>query len=170
MGVLEKVAQYHSDWVELAKLFDADWADDIVQEMYLLLHKYNVTEEQCFTNSKVNRGYIFIILRNIYFQLHNIRKRIDKCELNDEVYKMVDDFNIEAEMEWFDFRNKAEKEVNSWDWYDKKLFTLYRDNKTSIRKLAAQTGISWVSIFHSLKKHKTKLKELLKEDYDNLKF
>jgi DNA-directed RNA polymerase specialized sigma24 family protein len=167
--VLEKVAKYHKDWVELAKLFDKDWADDIVQEMYLLLHKYNVTEEQCFTNGRVNRGYMFIIIRNIHFQLHNVRKRINKCELNDDVYKMVDDFDIEKEIEWFNFRNKAEEEVNSWDWYDKKLFTLYRDEKTSIRKLAAQTGISWVSIFHSLKKHKTKLKELLKEDYYNLK-
>jgi DNA-directed RNA polymerase specialized sigma24 family protein len=169
MGILEKVAKYHKDWVELASVFDKDMADDIVQEMYLLLHKYKVTEEQMFTNGRINRGYVFIIIRNIHFQLFNIRKRINKVELNDEVYKMVDDFDMEAELEWFEFRNKAEDEVNSWDWYDKKLFTLYRDNKTSIRKLAKETGISFVSIFHTLKANKKKLKELLQEDYDNLK-
>lgn len=169
MGILERVAKYHKDWVELASIFDKDMADDIVQEMYLLLHKYKVTEQQMFTNGKINRGYVFIIIRNIHFQLFNIRKRINKVELNDEVYKMADDFDMEAELEWFEFRNKAEQEVNNWDWYDKKLFTLYRDNKTSIRKLAKETGISFVSIFHTLKANKKKLKELLQEDYDKLK-
>ena len=169
MGILNEVAKYHKDWVELAAVFDKDFAEDIVQEMYLLLHKYNVSEEQMFTNGKVNRGYIFIIIRNIHFQLHNIRKRINKVELNDEIYNLEDDYDIQKELDWNEFRNKAEEEVNSWDWYEKKLFTLYRDNKTSIRKLAAETGISFVSIFHTLKGSKGKLRELLKEDYNNLK-
>jgi len=169
MEILERVAKYHKDWVELAEVFDKDFAEDIVQEMYLLLHKYKVTEQQMFTNDKPNRGYVFIIIRNIHFQLHNIRKRIDKCELNEEIYNLIDDYNEEQELEWDSFRIKAEDEVNSWEWYDKKLFTLYRDNKTSIRKLAKETGISFVSIFHTLKANKKRLKELLQEDYDNLK-
>jgi len=168
-NVLEKIAKYHKDWVELAEVFDKDYAEDIVQEMYLLMYKYKVKEEQLFTNYRPNRGYCFIIIRNIYFQLHNIKKRINKCELNEEVYKMIDDFDLEKELDWNEFRTKAEDEVNSWDWYDKKLFTLYRDNKTSIRKLAKETGISFVSIFHTLKANKKRLKELLQEDYDNLK-
>lgn len=168
-SILERIAKYHNDWVELAEVFDKDFAEDVVQEMYLLLHKYNVTEQQLFTNERPNRGYVFIIIRNIHFQLHNIKKRINKCELNDEVYNLVDDFDLERELGWDTFRNKAEDEVNSWEWYDKKLFTLYRDNKTSIRKLAKETGISFVSIFHTLKANKQKLKRLLQEDYDNLK-
>lgn len=168
-NILERIAAYHNDWVELAEVFDKDWAEDLVQEFYLLLHKYNVSEKQLFTNGKPNRGYCFIIIRNIYFQLHNIRKRIDKCELNDEIYNLIDDYSEEQELEWDSFRTKAEDEVNSWEWYDKKLFTLYRDNKTSIRKLAKETGISFVSIFHTLKANKQKLKRLLQEDYDNLK-
>lgn len=168
-NILERIAAYHNDWVELAEVFDKDWSEDLVQEFYLLLHKYNVSEKQLFTNGKPNRGYCFIIIRNIYFQLHNIRKRIDKCELNDEIYNLIDDYSEEQELEWDSFRTKAEDEVNSWEWYDKKLFTLYRDNKTSIRKLAKETGISFVSIFHTLKANKQKLKRLLQEDYDNLK-
>jgi hypothetical protein len=39
MNILNQVAKYHNDWVELAAVFDKDWAEDIVQEMYLLLHK-----------------------------------------------------------------------------------------------------------------------------------
>jgi len=169
MGILEKVSQYQDYLVELASVFDADFAEDIVQEFYLLLHKYKITEEQMFTNGKLNRGYCFIIIRNIHFQIYNIKKRITKCELNEEIYNMVDDFDLEKELDWNEFRTKAESEVNNWDWYDKKLFSIYRDSNISIRGLAKETGISFVSIFHSLKKHKEKLKELLKEDYDNLK-
>ena len=169
MGILEKVAEYQDYLVELASVFDSEFAEDIVQEFYLLLHKYKVTEEQMFTNGKLNRGYCFIIIRNIHFQIYNVKKRITKCELNEEIYNMVDDFDLEKELDWNEFRIKAESEVNNWDWYDKKLFSIYRDTDISIRGLAKETGISFVSIFHSLKKHKEKLKELLKEDYDNLK-
>jgi len=169
MGILEKVAEYQDYLVELASVFDSEFAEDIVQEFYLLLHKYKVTEEQMFTNSKLNRGYCFIIIRNIHYQIYNAKKRIVKFELNEEVYNMVDEFDLEKELDWNEFRTKAESEVNNWDWYDKKLFSIYRDSNISIRGLAKETGISFVSIFHSLKKHKEKLKELLKEDYDNLK-
>jgi hypothetical protein len=169
MGILEKVAEYQDYLVELASVFESEFAEDIVQEFYLLLHKYKVTEEQMFTNGKLNRGYCFIIIRNIHFQIYNVKKRITKCELNEEIYNMVDDFDLEKELDWNEFRTKAESEVNNWDWYDKKLFSIYRDSNISIRGLAKETGISFVSIFHSLKKHKEKLKELLKEDYDNLK-
>lgn len=168
-NVLEQVAKHHNYFVELATVFDSNFAEDIVQEFYLLLHKYNVTEEQIFTNGKLNRGYCFIIIRNIHFQIYNIKKRISKCELNDEVYNMIDDFDLEKELEWFNFRTKADNEISTWDWYDKKLFTIYRDTDISIRGLAKETGISFVSIFNSLKQHKNKLKELLQEDYDNLK-
>ena len=169
MGILERVAKYHKDWIELAAVFDKDFAEDIVQEMYLLLHKYNVSEEQMFTNGRINRGYVFIIIRNIHFQLHNIRKRINKVELNDEVYILEDDFNLDAELDWNEFRNQVEEITEKWDWYDKKLFTLYKDNKTSIRKLAKETGISFVSIFHTLKDCKKRIKNELNEDYNNLK-
>ena len=169
MGILERVAKYHKDWIELAAVFDKDFAEDIVQEMYLLLHKYNVSEEQMFTNGRINRGYVFIIIRNIHFQLHNIRKRINKVELNDEVYRLEDDFNLDAELDWNKFRNQVEEITEKWDWYDKKLFTLYKDNKTSIRKLAKETGISFVSIFHTLKDCKKRIKNELGEDYNNLK-
>ena len=41
--------------------------------------------------------------------------------------------------------------------------------KSVVDKIAEETGISFVSIFHSLKEHKKRLRELFKEDYENLK-
>ena len=64
---------------------------------------------------------------------------------------------------------KCKAEVDSWDIYDKKLFSLYRDSGMSMQQISNETKISKTSIFHSLKEHKRKLKDLFKEDYNNLK-
>lgn len=168
MDILERVAQQHKDWVEMASIFDEDIAEDLVQEMYLTLHKYKVTEDKLYTKDKINRGYIFIIIRNIYFQIFNVKKRIKKEPLIDNCLEIKDDYNIEEELAWDTFRNDVEDEIDSWDWYDKKLFRLYRDNKISIRQLSAETGISFVSIFHSLKGCKNKIKDKFEKKYINL--
>ena len=59
--------------------------------------------------------------------------------------------------------------IDEWRWYEKKLFTLYRDSDLSIRGIAKETNISWVSIFNTLKNAKHELKEKFQEDYDDLK-
>jgi predicted DNA-binding protein YlxM (UPF0122 family) len=37
----------------------------------------------------------------------------------------------------------------------------------SIRKIAEETNISWVSIFNTLKKCKEELREIFKEDFED---
>ena len=60
-----------------------------------------------------------------------------------------------------------DNEVESWEWYNKKLFKLYRDSNLSIRGIAQETNISWVSIFNSLKNAKNKIKNKFQEDWDD---
>lgn len=167
--MLEKLYKYHKDWVELAKLFDNNFAEDIVQEMYILMHKYG-KEDKIFTNDKPNKGYIYIAIRNIYLQqIQNPKSKITKVEIDDNLLNVPDDFDINTELEWYDFRTKCEAEVNSWHQYDKKLFTLYRDSGMSMRKIAEETGISFVSIFHTLKANKKILKNKFENDYERIK-
>ena len=59
--------------------------------------------------------------------------------------------------------------MENFNWYDRKLWKLYSQTDMSIRKIAAETTISWVSIFNSLKNIKNKLKEALHEDYEDYK-
>lgn len=162
--MLEKLFEHHKQLIEYAKIFDKSYCEDIVSEVYLKLHQYS-SEEKCFTNGKLNKGYIFIVIRSVY--LSQFYNKFGTEELIDT--PIEDDFDENYEIEWYKFRTKCEAEVNSWDMYDKKLFTIYRDNDISMRKLAKETGISFVSIFHSLKAHKKKLRELFQEDYNNLK-
>jgi len=162
--MLEKLYQHHKQLIEYAKIFDKSYCEDIVSETYLKLHQYS-SEEKCFTNGKLNKGYLFIVIRSVYLQsFYNKFVTQDPIDIPIE-----DNFDENYEIEWYKFRTKCEAEVNSWDMYDKKLFTIYRDNDISMRKLAKETGISFVSIFHSLKAHKKKLRELFQEDYNNLK-
>jgi hypothetical protein len=49
------------------------------------------------------------------------------------------------------------------------MWKLYSQTDMSIRKLAAETTISWVSIFNTLKNLKQDLKDKLQEDYIDLK-
>jgi DNA-directed RNA polymerase specialized sigma24 family protein len=161
--MIEKLYKYHKLWIEMAKLFDNSYAEDIVQDMYIKLQMY-ATEDKCFVNDKPNKNYIFIVIRNTYLSLYK-----DKFIVLDFIDNAVEpDFIESVEIDWYKFRTKCEAEVNSWDAYDKKLFTIYRDSDMSMRKLAKETGISFVSIFHSLKAHKKKLRELFQEDYNNL--
>jgi hypothetical protein len=162
--MLEKLFQHHKQLIEYAKIFDGSYYEDIVSETYIKLHQYS-SEEKCFTNGKLNKGYLFIVIRSVYLQtFYNKFVTSDPIDIPIE-----DNFDEDYEIEWYKFRTKCEAEVNSWDMYDKKLFTIYRDNDISMRKLAKETGISFVSIFHSLKAHKKKLRELFQEDYNNLK-
>lgn len=64
---------------------------------------------------------------------------------------------------------KIEEEMNRWHWYDKMLFNEYVTTGKSIRTLAKETKISPDSIFQTLKNCKSKLKEVIGEDYDDFK-
>ena len=161
--MLEKLYKHHNQLIKFAKIFDKVNYEDIVQETYIKLHLYS-SEDKCFTNDKLNKGYIFIVIRSVYITLfYNKFTTVDFVDTPIE-----DDFSETTEIDWYRFRTLCEAEVNSWDAYDKKLFTLYRDSDMSMRKLAKETGISFVSIFHSLKAHKKKLRELFQEDYNKL--
>jgi len=59
--------------------------------------------------------------------------------------------------------------ADTWGWYDRKLWKLYSQTDMSMRKLAAETNISWVSIYNSLKHLKEDLKDKLGEDFANFK-
>ena len=55
--------------------------------------------------------------------------------------------------------------VETWYWYDKKLFRLYYDKGMSMRKIAKETKISLKSVFNSLKKAKHRIREEFGPDY-----
>jgi len=165
------VAKRHNEWIKIVNSFsEYDFAEDLVQEMYLTIYKY-ADEEKIIKNGVVSRGYIFFTLRSIYFQYYNSKRKIIKVYLDNE--KTTTEIQNIDEMDEQIAYNKIctlmDEHINNWRWYEKKLFLLYRDSGLSIRGIAAETGISWVSIYHTLKAAKQELKEEFGESYDDFK-
>ena len=168
---LAKVAERHNEWIAIVNSFNEyEMAEDIVQESYLALYKY-ASEEKIIKNGVVSRGYLYFTLRSLYFQYYNSKKKIDKVYLDDEetTTEIPNLDTLDEQVAYNKICQLIDEHIDNWRWYERKLFLLYRDSDLSIRGIAAETGISWVSIYHTLKHAKNELKEKFSEDYDDYK-
>lgn len=164
---LNIIAKQHKEWISIVNSFgEYDYAEDIVQEMYIVLHKYS-DPNKIITNGKANRGYIFFALKTTYYQYYNAKHKIRKVPIED--YKLKYEDNIEEQEAFNNICQMIDNEIENWHWYDRKLFKLYRDTDMSIRKIASETGISWVSIFNTLKNCKGKLQSKFQNNWDKYK-
>ena len=168
---LNIVASQHQDWIKIVNGFgEYNYAEDIVQEAYIRLIKY-AKPQNIIKDKKVSRGYMFFTLRSLYFQYYNSKRKIDKVSIDNEenFLQIADDTNLEEQEAFNSVCVLIDEVAEDWTWYDRKLFKLYRDTDLSIRKIAAETGISWVSIFNTLKNCKTDVQSKLGETYDDYK-
>jgi DNA-directed RNA polymerase specialized sigma24 family protein len=164
---LEQVAKHHKEWVEVIyKLGEFDYAEDIVQESYIALMKYANSEKLIDVNGDVRKGYMFFTLRSLYYQFYNKKKKINKVSF-DGCWELFDDSNVEEHKAYNDICLMIDEEIDNWHWYDRKLFKLYRDTDMSMRNIAAETNISLISIFHSIKNYKEILKNKFENDYQD---
>lgn len=166
---IEEVAKHHKEWVEVIyKLGEKDYAEDIVQESYMALIKYADEKKLIDENGKVRKGYMFFTLRSLYYQFYNKKKKVNKVSF-DEQWEIFDDSNLEEQEAYNDICLMIDKELETWGWYDKKLFKLYRDTDLSMRDIASETTISLISIFHSIKNYKEILRNKFQNEYDEYK-
>jgi hypothetical protein len=105
-------------------------------------------------------------LRSLYYQFYNKKSKVNKVSFDDQ-WTFFDDSNIEEQEAYNDICLLIDEEIENWNWYDRKLFKLYRDNDFSMRDIAKETNISLISIFHSIKNYKEILKDKFQQDYQN---
>lgn len=166
---IEQVAKHHKEWVEVIyKLGETDYAEDIVQESYVALIKYADAKKLIDENGKVRKGYMFFTLRSLYYQFYNKKKKVNKVSF-DEQWEIFDDSNLDEHKAYNDICLMIDKELETWHWYDRKLFKLYRDSDMSMRDIAKETNISLISIFHSIKNYKEILNSKFEQDYNDYK-
>jgi len=162
---LEKVAEYHKEWISIINKFgEYDYAEDIVQESYIALIKYANAEKIIDATGKVRKGYMFFTLKSLYFQFYNKKMKVTKVPI-DGCWELFDETNIEEQNAYNDICLLIDDEIDNWHWYDKKLFKLYRDTDMSMRDIAKETNISLISIFHSIKNYKEILSTKFQKDY-----
>ena len=143
-----------------------DFSEDIVQEMYIKIHtkNYNALNDE----GKVNKYYVYLTLKSILMSYLVQKNKVRKVNIDDFLH-LEDTDELQEQEAFHELAVKIDNEIEGWHWYDKDLFELYRHSGMSIRKIAAGTSISWVSIFNTLKKCKGKIKENLEKDYEQYK-
>jgi RNA polymerase sigma factor (sigma-70 family) len=164
---LAKVAKYHNDWIKVIHTFgEYEVAEDLVQETYIALWKYADASKILDINGEVRKGYVYFTLRSLFYQYYNKKKKVNKVNFDDQ-WELFDDSNIEEHKAYNDICLLIDEEIKNWDWYDRKLFKLYRDTDLSMRDIAKETNISLISIFNSIKNYKIILKEKFEKDYQD---
>lgn len=179
--MLECLSKYHSTWITMGlKMGIPDYlVEDLVQEMYLRLHKYVKDVSQIMYNEEEpNKFYVYITIRNLWTDYLKYRSKVFLDRIDDEAFNITADEDelytlmhsedkqrIEAREKILD---KIEDEVGSWSyWYDKKLFNLYYNTEMTMRKLSEETNISLTSIFNSCKNYKDIINSKFGEDFED---
>jgi DNA-directed RNA polymerase specialized sigma subunit len=106
----------------------------------------------------------------MWILLRNTTYRANKTASNDLSIEVIRDLSVEKfeliKHESLDnIYERIDYEVASWDWYDQKLWKIYKDEQKSMRKIAEDTGISLMSIFRTIKSCKERIRQSVGEDY-----
>ena len=141
---LLKIIRYHG-------VHDYD-VSDIAAEFYIVVDRAlkNGKGNVIFREGKLNRQYLFSIIRNIIYAEFKKNKDMD-C---------IDNHNLSYS------ENYDEKRVDMLlkiietipSHFDRRLIKVYLHEGFSIRKMAEETKLSSTTIFHSLKKSKEFIK------------
>ena len=144
-----------------------DYAEDIVQEMYIRLNKYVEEPERIMYKDEPNKLFVWVTLRNMVRNFQNKKSVViysgDMVEYDQEEqlfdYEEAEGFERLIEKMW--------ESTSDLHWYDKKMFEIYHTTDMSMRDIEKETKISLYSIFDTLKKTKEYVKETNKEDYED---
>lgn len=158
---------FHKDWVNIVRSFgELKYAEDIVQEMYIKLAKHEETDK-FYKQGTIYKGFIWIILRNMYYDFDRQKKKIQLVSINEAInipdkHEPIEKFNARNRLD-----SKIAKTIKAWHFYDVLLFNIYREEGLSIRKIHAATGISTKSIQITIQNCKKSLKKEVGEDYED---
>lgn len=147
MQDIKFITDRHKHWVKIVEGFgEKNYAHDVVQEAYIKI--LNMDKD-------VNFAYFYYTLRSLTMDLHS--KKVIKVEITKDIEYLLreeegNELAEELAQPFIEF-------IDTWDWYDKKLFMLWVNNRISIRKLSRETKINFMSVYYTIKKCQKRLKE-----------
>lgn len=172
--MLELLAKEHLLWLKMVINMGCskDVAEDIVQEMYIKLHRLISDENKIMYNDEeVNRFYVFVTLKNLYIDYRKAKNKytffeyIETDNEDDEDEVFINDMtDLEKDRAFTQLMSSITEEINSWHLYDAKLCNTYYKSNLSLRDIATGSKISLTSIFNSVKNYKKILKDKFEED------
>ena len=154
---VEKAYDRHDKWIEIVRTFGGlreTEVEDIVSELYILLIRNTQKGVDFSFNDDINYYYCYRILRGLYVDL--IRKKIRVSFVTLDNVKITEESTVNYE-EVFEKIQLALKQIY---WYDRKVYEII-DEGVSVSELSRKSQISYYSLYNTLKRVKTKLKELI---------
>lgn len=154
---VEKAYERHDKWIDIVRSFGGlreTEVEDIVSELYILLIRNTQKGVDFSFNDDINYYYCYRILRGLYVDL--IRKKIRVSFVTLDNVKITEESTVNYE-EVFEKIQLALKQIY---WYDRKVYEII-DEGVSVSELSRKSQISYYSLYNTLKRVKTKLKELI---------
>jgi DNA-directed RNA polymerase specialized sigma24 family protein len=133
-------------------------ADDLVQEMYLKLHRYDQTK----LKQIVEKGVVKFICIRIINQIFLDGKRKKTVEYPNENINIFADFS--KDIDKIDTIKHIRSFFDELYWFDSRLFDEYVSNDVTMRQLSDETGIPLRTIWAAINRAKNKLKEITKHE------
>lgn len=164
--MLEKLAVHHELWIKMLVNLGCktDVAKDLVQDMYLRMHRLVKDESRIMYKDDVNRYFVWITLRNLYYSYLKDKRNSIFYEIleNDEVVESP--YDIAEDDAFSDIMKQVENIISDWTVYDRRLFELYFIQGLSLRAISKGAKIGLTSIHNSILNQKAILREHLSED------
>ena len=151
------IAKKHKTWIEIVTSFGcpAETSEDIVQEMYIKIHKKLNKGLDIMYKDEVNYYYIFKTLRSLFYDLKRKEKNITIINIEDvDIDKSISD--IDYDKAYAIIKN----ELDNMFWYDRKVFEIINSGE-SIAEFSRKSYIQYYSLYNTYNKVKDKLKKLL---------
>jgi RNA polymerase sigma factor (sigma-70 family) len=179
VNLLQLLADKHIDWLKMVQSFGGkgeyavpnETVEDIVQNMYLKLHKYVKDPERVMYGAEINTMFVYTTLKNMYIDyvkkdtIHWKRTVRDTGML--EQWE-VEIFDKERAYKTHRLDDMIKAEVENWHYYESKLFKLIYYEHMGMRQLSRETGISLSSIFNTCKTCRLRLKDKFELDYNDI--
>ena len=178
--MLKKLAVHHVLWLQMLNNLgcEQELAKDLVQDMYLRLHRLVKDEQDIMYFNDVNKFFVYKVLKNMYLTTMKRDSKYHFTTLDSQMLVADSDYNDEEDECFETLLNNIKDYVDGWETYDKALFNLYfgviinKDNKhidktRSLREVAKKCNLGLSYIHQQVKGYKGKLHEEFSEDIED---
>lgn len=176
MNILDVLYLKHSTWLKYVKSFGCqdDIAEDYVQDMYIKIYNYSQVKNNdlMYDNEEVNFFFIYVTLKNMYFD--DLRKNKKKIQVNIEDIVIVEEISEYSEDKFYlqkdlvtnwikDLNNEIDSieehtEYKSSLCYIKFIYQKIFVESCSITDLSEETKLSYWSIRNTVKRIKDQIR------------
>lgn len=152
--MLNELAKHHQEWLNIAYHICKDryLADDLVQEMYLKIHKRNLQKE-------VNNWYIYVTIKHLFFDY--LKQENQYTEINERTLEQAENVTDSA---YFSLLDRLDEELDDLHWYKKRL--IIEKQIKSPRTIQEETSINYQHIYRSCQKTEDTLRKRLMKDFE----